>query len=76
MIGNYIGQTEKNTKQAVEQAMGGVLFIDEAYQLTPKGQSDNDFGSQAIETLITELENNRDKFIAIFAGYNDDMQRF
>ncbi|MDU4450394.1 MAG: AAA family ATPase, partial [Staphylococcus lugdunensis] len=76
LIGNYIGQTEKNTKQAVEQAMGGVLFIDEAYQLTPKGQSDNDFGSQAIETLITELENNRDKFIAIFAGYNDDMQRF
>ncbi|MCO6591648.1 AAA family ATPase [Staphylococcus lugdunensis] len=76
LIGNYIGQTEKNTKQAVEQAMGGVLFIDEAYQLTPKGQSDNDFGSQAIETLITELENNRDKFIAIFSGYNDDMQRF
>ncbi|WP_213810498.1 AAA family ATPase [Jeotgalicoccus sp. WY2] len=55
--------------------MGGVLFIDEAYQLSIEN-SDNDFGKQAIETLITELENNRDKFIVIFAGYSEDMERF
>ncbi|RRJ13894.1 AAA family ATPase, partial [Pseudomonas aeruginosa] len=71
-----IGHTEKNTKRIVEQAIGGVLFVDEAYQLMPKDKSSNDFGIQAIETLITELENNRGKFIAIFAGYEDDMERF
>lgn len=76
MIGSHIGHTEKNTKRIVEQAIGGVLFVDEAYQLMPKDKSSNDFGIQAIETLITELENNRGKFIAIFAGYEDDMERF
>ncbi|PTU84577.1 sporulation protein [Staphylococcus pasteuri] len=76
MIGSYIGHTEKNTKRIVEQALGGVLFVDEAYQLMPKERSSNDFGIQAIETLITELENNRGKFIAIFAGYEGDMERF
>ncbi|MGZ2415778.1 SpoVK/Ycf46/Vps4 family AAA+-type ATPase [Staphylococcus caledonicus] len=74
LIGKYIGHTGKNTKTAVEHAMGGVLFIDEAYQLV--SSNENDFGEQAIETLITELENNRGKFIAIFAGYEDDMKRF
>ncbi|MBI5972762.1 AAA family ATPase [Staphylococcus caledonicus] len=74
LIGKYIGHTEKNTKTAVDHAMGGVLFIDEAYQLV--SSNENDFGEQAIETLITELENNRGKFIAIFAGYEDDMKRF
>ncbi|MEB7366660.1 AAA family ATPase [Staphylococcus borealis] len=53
-----------------------MLFIDEAYQLMPKEKSSNDFGIQAIETLITELENKRGKFIAIFAGYENDMERF
>ncbi|MGZ2591740.1 AAA family ATPase [Staphylococcus borealis] len=76
MVGSYIGHTEKNTKRIVEQSLGGVLFIDEAYQLMPKEKSSNDFGIQAIETLITELENKRGKFIAIFAGYENDMERF
>ena len=76
MVGSHIGHTEKNTKRMVEQSLGGVLFVDEAYQLMPKEKSSNDFGIQAIETLITELENNRGKFIAIFAGYEDDMERF
>lgn len=75
LVGSYIGHTEKNTKNAIDRAMGGVLFIDEAYQLSIEN-SDNDFGKQAIETLITELENNRDKFIVIFAGYSEDMERF
>ena len=75
LVGSYIGHTEKNTKNAIDRAMGGVLFIDEAYQLSLQS-SDNDFGRQAIETLITALENYRDKFVVIFAGYTDDMNRF
>lgn len=75
MVGQYIGDTEKNTKNIIDRSMGGVLFIDEAYQLTNTGGK-NDFGRQAVETLITELENNRDKFIVIFAGYTEDMDEF
>lgn len=75
LVGSYIGHTEKNTSNAIDRAMGGVLFIDEAYQLSIEN-SDNDFGKQAIETLITAMENNRDKFIVIFAGYTADMERF
>lgn len=74
LVGSYIGQTEKQTKEILEQAMGGVLFIDEAYQLA--GKSDNDFGKQAIETLLTYLENYRDKFIVILAGYTNEMEEF
>ncbi|PTJ12615.1 sporulation protein [Staphylococcus simulans] len=74
LVGAYIGHTEKNTAKAVDQAMGGVLFVDEAYQLA--SGSENDFGHLAVETLITSLENYRDKFIAIFAGYTNDMERF
>jgi len=74
LVGAYIGHTEKKTRTAVRDALGGVLFVDEAYQLT--AQNGNDFGKQAVETLITELENNRDKFIAIFAGYTDQMETF
>ncbi|WP_309306436.1 AAA family ATPase [Staphylococcus rostri] len=76
LIGSYIGHTEKNTKEKIEQSMGGVLFIDEAYQLTPKDASSNDFGVLAVETLITHLENKRGQFIAIFAGYENDMEHF
>ena len=75
LVGSYIGHTEKNTSNAIDRAMGGVLFIDEAYQLSIEN-SDNDFGKQAIETLITAMENNREKFIVIFAGYTADMERF
>lgn len=74
LVGAYIGQTEKKTKDVIEQAMGGVLFIDEAYQLTTG--SSNDFGKQAVETLLTYLENYRDKFIVILAGYTNEMEQF
>ncbi len=74
LVGQYIGETEQKTSKVLRDAMGGVLFVDEAYQLS--AGSGNDFGKQAIETLITELENNRDKFIAIFAGYTNDMKHF
>lgn len=75
LVGGYIGHTEIKTKEAITSAMGGVLFIDEAYQLSNTGNS-NDFGKEAIETLITSLENYRTKFIAIFAGYSKNMEEF
>lgn len=75
LVGSYIGHTEKNTTRAIDAALGGVLFVDEAYQLTVE-HSPNDFGQQAVETMITRLENDRDKFVAIFAGYTEDMNRF
>lgn len=74
LVGKYIGHTEANTKKAIEEAMGGVLFIDEAYQLS--SGSDNDFGKQAIETLLTAIENYRENMIFIFAGYTNEMEQF
>ncbi|HIY23265.1 MAG TPA: AAA family ATPase [Candidatus Brachybacterium merdigallinarum] len=75
LVGRWIGHTEQLTAAAVDEAMGGVLFVDEAYQLTLEGSS-NDFGSLAVETLMTRLENDRDRFVAIFAGYTDKMDEF
>lgn len=75
LVGEYVGQTEPKTMAVVKEAMGGVLFIDEAYQLTKSGGS-NDFGRVAVETLLVPLEEDRDKFIAILAGYTDDMNEF
>lgn len=75
LVAGYIGQTEIKTMNAIRQSMGGVLFIDEAYQLSKKNDR-KDFGHQAIETLVTELENHRSGFIAIFAGYTDEMNDF
>jgi len=75
LVGSYIGHTEANTTKAIDEAMGGVLFVDEAYQLYAP-QSPNDFGRMAIETFMTRLENDRDKFVAIFAGYTNEMDTF
>lgn len=75
LVGAWVGHTERNTTRAVEESIGGVLFIDEAYQLS-NSASQNDFGQQAIETLITRLEEDRDRFVAIFAGYTEEMTEF
>ena len=75
LVGRYIGETEEKTGKVIRDAQGGVLFVDEAYQLTASTSS-NDFGKQAVETFITELENNRDSFITIFAGYTNEMDSF
>lgn len=75
LVGQHFGDTEVNTTRAVDEAMGGVLFVDEAYQLYVE-DSPRDFGRQAIETLITRLENDRERFVAIFAGYTQSMERF
>lgn len=75
LVGGWIGHTEEKTSKAINESMGGVLFVDEAYQLNLESSA-NDFGKQAIETLLPRLENDRDKFVAIFAGYTENMERF
>ncbi|SJM71682.1 AAA family ATPase [Gulosibacter sp. 10] len=75
LVGAFIGHSERNTTKAIDEAMGGVLFVDEAYQLHVEGTT-NDFGRMAIETFMTRLENDRDRFVAIFAGYTDEMDAF
>lgn len=75
LVGEFIGQTGPKTKKVIEEAMGGVLFIDEAYSLAPEGNPSNDFGSEAIDTLVKEMEDQRGKFIVIFAGYYEEMQQ-
>ncbi|MCD8237545.1 MAG: AAA family ATPase [Prevotellaceae bacterium] len=74
LIGEFIGHTEKNTVEAIEQARGGVLFIDEAYTLTDNGKDSNDFGKEVINTLLTVLSEPDPDMIVILAGYEDKMQ--
>ena len=74
MVAGYIGHTAIQTKQVIESAIGGVLFIDEAYTLW-KEDSPWDLGIEAIETLLKEMEDKRDKFCVIIAGYPDEMAR-
>jgi len=74
LIAGYVGQTAIKVQQAVKSAMGGVLFIDEAYALA--GNSEQDFGSEAISTLVKMMEDNRDRLAVIAAGYEKDMEFF
>lgn len=74
LVAGYIGQTAEKTENVINEAMDGVLFIDEAYSLAPKG-TPNDFGQEAIATLIRMMENHRDRLIVILAGYENEMER-
>ena len=74
LVGEYVGQTAPKVRKAFDDARGGVLFIDEAYSLTPS--SERDFGNEAISALIQEMENRRDEVLVIFAGYEELMAQF
>jgi probable Rubsico expression protein CbbX len=75
LVGEYIGQTAPKTKRVLNQAMGGVLFIDEAYYLYRDTDS-KDYGQEAIDILLQVMENDRDKLVVILAGYSDRMDTF
>ena len=75
LVGQFIGHTAPKTKEVVKKAMGGVLFIDEAYYLY-KPENERDYGQEAIEILLQVMENNRDDLVVILAGYKDRMDTF
>ena len=75
LVAGYVGQTASKVKKRVEAALGGVLFIDEAYALVA-GRGDNDFGYEALDVLVKSMEDHRDELIVIAAGYPDKMREF
>ncbi|QKY69103.1 stage V sporulation protein K [Lentibacillus sp. CBA3610] len=74
LVGEYIGQTAQKTRSIIQKAMGGILFIDEAYSLARGGEKD--FGKEAIDTLVKHMEDNHNDFVLILAGYPYEMERF
>src|SRR5690554_4693789 len=75
LVGQYIGHTAPKTKEVIKKAMGGVLFIDEAYYLY-RPENERDYGQESIEILLQVMENNRDDLVVILAGYKDRMEKF
>lgn len=74
LVGEYIGHTAQKTRKIIQKALGGVLFIDEAYSLARGGEKD--FGKEAIDTMVKAMEDNKDKLIIILAGYRKEMDFF
>jgi len=75
LVGQYVGQTAPKTREMIKRAQGGVLFIDEAYYLTKEG-NERDYGVEAVEILLQDMETYRGDFVVIFAGYKDLMDSF
>ena len=75
LVGQYVGHTAPKTREIIKRAMGGVLFIDEAYYLY-KPENERDYGQESIEILLQCMESNRDDLVVILAGYKDKMDRF
>ncbi|WP_283135815.1 AAA family ATPase [Rhizohabitans arisaemae] len=76
LVAGYVGQTAGRTRERFREAVGGVLFIDEAYALTPRRDGGHDFNSEAVAALLTEMENHRHDTVVIVAGYPAEMDRF
>jgi stage V sporulation protein K len=74
LVGEYIGHTAQKTREHVRKALGGILFIDEAYSLARGG--DKDFGKEAIDTMVKSMEDYKNEFILILAGYSSEMEVF
>lgn len=74
LVGEYIGHTAQRTREQIRKAMGGILFIDEAYSLARGGEKD--FGKEAIDTLVKAMEDHKNEFVVILAGYRDEMEYF
>ncbi|MCL2041073.1 MAG: AAA family ATPase [Bacteroidales bacterium] len=76
LVAGYVGQTAIKTNEIIDSALDGVLFIDEAYALVADSGSKNDFGAEAIATLLKRMEDNRDRLVVILAGYTNEMKKF
>lgn len=76
LVAGYVGQTAIKVKEVVTKSLGGILFIDEAYALSPPTGSGNDFGREAVETLLKMMEDHRDDLIVVAAGYTGPMEQF
>ena len=74
LVGGYLGQTAIKTQEVIQSALGGVLFIDEAYSLA--NDKDDSYGKEAIETILKVMEDHRDELVVIVAGYDDLMHKF
>lgn len=76
LVAGYVGQTAVKTQKKIEEAMGGVLFVDEAYSLARSADQGTDFGQEAIDTILKAMEDHRDEFVVIVAGYTKPMETF